>query len=194
MALYSIKPIVLWSLVGGLAVSVALAAKLVVDNRQLAGSVDQLTGQLAKTQDTIAGQTDQITSLEADLNDLETQLTQAEQDVTRLQVEQAGFRRSNAQLAQQVAQLTQDNDAMRAKLSSIQDLKAAIRQVKAQLRGEQWQRWLARVQARRIEDQVRLSQGNRGYLVRDRVSTVASTVADKAGAKLHVRVLEPQLE
>lgn len=190
----TVKPVVLWSLVGGLAVSVALAAKLGVDNRQLAGSVDQLTHQLTAAQETIAGQTDRISSLQTDLDGLETQLAQAEQEVTRLHAEQADFRQANAQLAQQVAQLGQDNDAMRAKLSSIKELKIAIRQVKAQLRAEQWQRWLARLQAHRIEDQVRFAQGNRGYLVRDGVSTVASTAADKAGAKLHVRVLEPQLE
>ena len=46
--------------------------------------------------------------------------------------------------------------------------------------------WRARAEAQRVEDQRRLAEGNRGYVVREGQPTVGGATT------LHVRVLEPQ--
>ena len=186
---------ILWVLVVGVLVTGALAVKVQRDNRKLASAYaqiqatldrvaqerSQLNEELAQARQTLEGQAD-------DLSHLQTRLAQAEQELKRLEGDYAQLRETNTGLSQQLSLAAQEKQALEAKLSSLKELRAAIREVKRKVAQERWEAWLGRIQTQRASDQDRLAQGNRGYLIRDGASTAGSS------AKLLIRVLDPQTQ
>ncbi len=202
----SIGRILILVLIVAVVASWILTFKTERDKRRLASALEQaqasvdaleqerlqLSGDLAQVSETLTGRDSQLESIQAELNGLKDQLHDAVQEIARLQTEQSGMYVRQASLTEQLDTANLDRDAMRAKLSSIKELKAAILTVKHHLREQRHQVWLAKAEAQRAEDQQRLAQGNRGFVVRDGSSTLA--VAPRLGTKLQVRVLEPQSE
>lgn len=176
----------LWVLVVATVVSGGVAIKLTLDKRKL--SADYASAQ--RTLAELDHELDETRSIAEDqsteLDHLQARLSQAEQEVRRLEFEQKGFRQANAGLLQQLASVSQEKQLLEEKLHSIRELRLAIRNVNQQLWAKRRQQWLAKVDAQRAEDERRLAGGNRGYLVRDGVTTLRSAT------KLQVRVLDPQ--
>lgn len=186
---------ILWILASGVVVISALAIKVEVDKRKLASAYAQaqalaaqldqerahLSQELAQSRETLESQANDLTHLQAELATLETHLTQTEQELSNL-------KQTNESLFAQLTQTTQEKQALEARLSSLKELKLAIRAVRQQLWQQRWEAWLAKQETQRAKDRERLAQGNRGFLVAHGLSTVGSKT------RLQVRVLEPQTQ
>lgn len=188
-----VRPVVFWVLAVGLAVSAALAAKLTFDKRRLASAytqarteVAQLSQEVVQARQTIDTKAGELATLEQELVRIQSLLKVADQDIIRLQQEQMALKEENQTLNERLAAAAAEQQALQARLASLKELRIAIRDVKARLRRERWEVWLARVQAQRAEDQQRLAKGNRGFVLRNGVPTIGSPT------RLQVRVLEPQ--
>ena len=206
MADKSATPFVWWLLVGALGISSVLAVRGELSRRRVASAYQQTKTALSQMEQErdrmeqerdrlnqeLAGARHTLDDQASQLESLQTQLTQAERDAGHLRLEQARLQQANTSLTEQLATTTQANAALEAKLSSIQALKVAIRELQhkrwqAFWHGR-WDSWIARVQAQRALDQQQLTQGNRGLLVRNGMSTVGSRTT------LQVRVLDPQTQ
>ena len=146
---------------------------------QLQAERTHLSEELTGAHQTIEQQSSTMANIQQELKQLGDRLAQTTNELTALQ-------QAHQQLQRSQASLLAEKQQLEAKLSSIQELKLAIRDVKRKLRDERLAAWQAHVEAMKAADQRRLALGNRGYLVRDGVPTVG------ARASLHVRVLEPQ--
>ena len=194
--------IILIILTIGLVVSIVIATKAEHDKRQLGDAYARAQAMLAELEQeraTLSHELDQarqvVESQAADLGVLHNELTglqarlrDAEQEITRLQTEHLQLEASNTSLRDHLELTTAEKQALEVRLSSIKELKLAIRSVKQKLRRERWESWLAYVHVRREEDQRELARGNRGFVVRDGAPTIGSS------SKLQVRVLEPQAQ
>ncbi len=152
----------------------------------------QLSDEVWVNKKLLAEQDEELTGLQAELSSLQTKLADAHQEINRLHTEQVALIDHHQGLTERLAVVTQENQRLEAKLSSIKELKSAIRVVRARLQDEQHQARLAMIQHQRTEDQKRLAQGNRGFVVRNGTSTIVAE--RKLGTKLQVRVLDPQTE
>lgn len=186
-------------LVLGLIASALWAAKATYDRFRfqrevtvLQGEQARLSGALSEAQETLHAQTKHLTSLEQELADLQTTLAKREQQLAQLQGEHAQLLASNSSLTGRVELLEQEKAGLETKLSSLKELRAAIRLVKQKIRQERWESWLAHVHQQRQEDVQQLASGNRGYVVRQGVPTLGARAT--VGTKLQVRVLEPEAQ
>ena len=182
-------------LTAGLAVSGLITTKTLLDKRALSSAYtkaqaeltqlqhdrEQLSNALAQAQQTVGEQTTDVVRLQTELTQIETLLERIQQEVVQLQ-------QDNATLTQQASDATRAKQQLEAKLSSIHELKLAIRDIRRKMWQERWQSWLARIDEQRQRDQVRLASGNRGFVVREGSSTLASS----SMKKVQVRVLDPQ--
>ncbi len=198
--------VVLVFLVAGVVVSWCLTLKIERDKRKLADAVKQAKANVADLEDermrlsqqldeaelAMQGQSAKMTEFETQLAKLQTRLVETEQEVGRLHVEQTMILSSNSSLLQQLSISKDEQQRLEAKLSSIKELKSAIRTVRRRMRDERWQAYLAKIESHREEDKRRLAQGNRGFVVRNGASTLVAE--PKVGTKLQVRVLEPQTQ
>lgn len=182
-----------WWLVGGLLVSAALATKFALDKRTLKSAYTQARAQIAQLQEERTSLSQELATAKQTLDTQAGELTALEQELSRIQSRLALADREMAQLQEesrtlndQLASATADKRALEARLSSLTELKGAIREVKARLRRERRQAWVAYVNARRAEAQRQLAKGNRGYVIRNGMPTLGSPT------KLQVRVLELQ--
>ena len=187
--------LVLWVLVIGLLVTGALAVmagrdrhRLTTALTQLEAERTQLSEELAAAHQTVESQTTDLAHLQAELASLQASLEDAELEVRRLQVEQASLQQANEGLSARLDVAQQENQAIEARLSSLKELKLAIREMKRKLWRQRWQAWLDRVQIARTKEHDQLVQGNRGFVIRNGIPTLGSVT------KLQVRVLEPQTE
>ncbi len=166
-----------------IAASYAKASRLV---EQLQGEHKQLTDQLVNARQTVEGQAGRIGSLEQDLQNVDQQLKETLTELAALQREHDELRRNHATLTEQFDAVAAERQQLERKLSSLKELKLAIREVRRQMWNQRWVAWRARMEAQRQADVDRLASGNRGYLVRNGMSTV------RASSQLQVHVLEPQ--
>ena len=199
MATRTISRVAFRLLVLGFIVSALWAAKATYDRSRfqrevagLQGEQARLSGALSQAQETLHAQTERLTGLEQDLADLQVTLTQRERQLAQLQEEHAQVLASHTSLTGRVELLEQDKAGLEAKLSSLKELRSAIRLVKHKIRQERWESWLAHVRQQRQEDVQQLAGGNRGYVVRQGSSTLGARAA--VGTKLQVRVLEPEAQ
>jgi chromosome segregation ATPase len=193
-------------LVVGLIASWVMTYRTDHDNRRLSAALDQahtsiveleserqrLEQELAQASETVQGQDVKIGLLQAELTDLEGLFTDAEQEIGRLQAEQSAMLARNQDLTNEFALADQERTEMRTKLSSVKELKLAIKSVRRELRQQRRQVWLAKIEAQRARDQQLVASGNRGFVVRNGASTLAAS--PRLRTRLQVRVLEPQAE
>lgn len=189
------RPTVLWLLAIGMLVTGGLAVKVELDKRRLVADYRQtqesllqiqieraaLSQQLDDVRRTVETQTTDLSRMQQELARLQTTLQQAELELVQLRTATAQWQEANAQLTEEKAMLE-------AKLSSINTLKIAIRDLRHQMWRERWQAWVARLQQQRAASQTVLAQGNRGFVVRNGVSTLGAVT------KLQVRVLDPEAQ
>jgi chromosome segregation ATPase len=153
---------------------------------QLQAEREQLSAELGSAQETIEGQTTDLAGLQSELQRVKDELDQSVAELSSLQQSHEQLRQRDASLSSQLGSLMAEKAQLEAKLSSITELRLAIREVTRQIWNERWAAWRARAQALKEEDQRRLAAGNRGYLVREGLPTLG------ASRRLHVNVLEPQ--
>ncbi len=182
-------------LTGGLVASGAFAVKVGVDKQRLSTTVTELeqerarlSEQLATALHTIDDQASALTQLQDQLTGLQARLKQTEDEVQLLQANYLQLRQEHAGLQQELATTTHAKAVLETKLSNLHDLKAAIRTVKHEMWQRRLQAWMAHLDEQRAQDQQELARGNRGFVVRDGVSTIGAL----GHTKLQVRVLEPQ--
>lgn len=193
------QPLVWWALIGALLISsgVALTSELskrraLAHSRQTAARLSEVEQERDRLNQELGGIRQSMQEQAGRLAQLQAELSRTEQEVNRLRLDYARLQQSNTTLNAQLADATQTTAALEAKLSSIQGLKLAIRELRSRqwrsfLAGN-WQRWMARAHAQRARDERQLAHGNRGLLVRNGISTIGSRTT------LQVRVLEPQSE
>lgn len=195
----SAKPLVWWALIGALLVSTILALtgessrrRALADYRNTAERLseveqerDHLNQELGSIRQSMAEQTGKLARLQAEL-------THAEQEASRLRLDYARLQQSNAGLTTQLSDAVQAKAALEATLSSVKNLKQAIRELRSQHWHSFWaghrQRRLARAHAQRALDEGQFAHGNRGLLVRNGLPTTGLRPT------LQVRVLDPQTE
>lgn len=153
---------------------------------QLEQEHTNLSGELSLASRTMTGQAVDISSLQQQLARVEDNLQQTVSDLAILRQEHRQLRQENASLTDQLASVSDERAKLQARLSSIKELRLAIRDVKQRMHDERWVAWRARAQTQREADERQLALGNRGYLVRDGESTTGSA------ARLRVHVREPQ--
>ena len=147
--------------------------------QQLETERAHLNDELVGAHETIEKQTGDLANLQQELKDLGARLERTTTELTSLQREHEQLRQSNASLATEKQQLE-------AKLSSIKELKLAIRGVKRKMGEERRAAWQVHIQEMKVADTQRLASGNRGYLLRNGTPTAGSH------ATVKVHVLEPQ--
>jgi len=131
-------------------------------------------------------QTQQLAQVQSELDVVQQELERTVGQLASLQQEHATLVDEHAAMNSQLAAVEEDKRQLEAKLSSLKELKLAIKDVKRKMWAQRWVRWRARAEAQRQADQERLAAGNRGYVVRDGTSTLVGPT------KLQVHVLEPQ--
>lgn len=156
--------------------------------KELEGERTHLSDQLADSRETVAGQADGLANLQHELEGVETELQQTQGALSALEREHQELLQQHTASTERLGVVEEEKRQLEAKLSSLKELKLAIKNVKRTIWNERWATWRARIQAQHIADQERLASGNRGYVVRDGASTLVSP------SRLQVHVLEPQLQ
>ena len=153
---------------------------------QLQAERAQLSAELSSAKEMVEGQAEDLTTLQSELTQVKEQLDQNLAELTSLQQSHEQLRRHDASLSAQLSSVMTEKAQLEAKLSSIKELRLAIREVRRKIWSERWAAWRARAQVQYEEDLRELAAGNRGYLVRDGLPTLGAI------RPLHVNVLEPQ--
>ena len=152
---------------------------------QLEATHQQLAQELDQTKAASSLTATEIGRLQHQRSQLETELGWLSQNLGELKQAYLRVRDERDALQNRVQVLEQQQAALEQRLTSIPELRKAIRQAaqaQAKQRREQRSQWLARL---RDADQQALQHGNRGYVVRDGHPTLA-------GSRLSIRVLPPE--
>jgi chromosome segregation ATPase len=156
--------------------------------QQLTEERTQLSTELASAKQSIEQQAGQNTNLQQELQAVQAKLDQSTKQVAALQQERQEMAQENAKLSSDLDAAMAEKQQLEAKLSSIKELKLAIKDVRRQMWAKRMSNWRARAERFKETDRERLAQGNRGFIVRDGQTTIGSS------PRLHVHVLEPQAE
>ena len=191
--------VILIALLTALAVSLWRTVSVERDKRALSHSYEQaqqlvaqltqerthLNTELTEAKQTVETQAGSLSNLELELGNVQAKLTTAATQIASLQHEHEQMRGQNASLTARLDSAMADKAALEARLSSLKELKLAIRDVRQKLWNERWADFRARVYAQRERDQEQLASGNRGFVVKQGRSTLGSS------PRLQVHVLEP---
>ena len=139
----------------------------------------ELDAELGGARETIEGQSGELASLHKELEDVRMRLVHTSSELTSLQ-------HAHSSVVSELSVVKAQKQELEAKLSSIKELKLAIRDIRGKVWQQRWVAWRARAQAQQERDRQLLASGNRGFVVREGASTLGSST------KLHVRVLEPE--
>ena len=161
----------------------AEASKMVEDLKQ---ERTQLNTQLVDARQTVEGQAGRITNLQAELQNVDNHLKESLAELSALKLEHEELAKSHAALKEQFQFVEAEKKQLEFRLSSLVELKKAIKVVKREVWNQRLAAWRERIQAQHEEDLRELASGNRGYMVRNGTSTA------KASSQLQVHVLEPQ--
>lgn len=146
----------------------------------------QLSAELDSAKQMIEGQATDLSGLQGELARVKDELDQGLSELTALQQQHEELRAHDSSLVTQLSSVMTEKAQLEAKLSSLKELRLAIREVKREIWSDRWAAWRARARAQQEEDQRELAAGNRGFLVHEGLPTLGSS------RRLHVNVLEPQ--
>lgn len=158
--------------------------------KRLSEEREHLTDQMTSASHVIEEQVGSMASLQAELERTQDRFQVASAELAQLQQEYATLRDRDTSLTAQLDEAVNEQQQLEAKLSSLHDLRLALRDVKRKIWQQRWAAWRARLDALKVarseeSDQV-IAGGNRGYVVRDGRPTLG------VRPTLHVHVLEPQ--
>ncbi|MBI2094447.1 MAG: hypothetical protein HYT88_06990 [Candidatus Omnitrophica bacterium] len=161
---------------------------------QLQSEREQLSDHLVEVSRAVEGQVGDMSALQGELDNVQEQLDIAARELASLQRENQQLSREHAAATGQVSALEAERERLEARLSSLKELRLAMREVKHKIRSERWasvwgawEALRASLQSKRTEDH--LVSGNGGFVVKDGASTIGAS-----GPRLHVHVLEPQVQ
>ena len=154
--------------------------------RQLQEERTQLDGELTDVRQVVNTQSGEIKGLRQEVADMRRRMEGTATELAALKQEHKTMREREAQLEKELSATVAEKQELEAKLSSLKELRLAIKDVKRKMKSERQAAWRSRVQALRQADQELLASGNRGFIVRDGLPTLGSNV------RLHVHVLEPE--
>ena len=146
----------------------------------------QLNTQLVEARQTVEGQAGRISNLQEELGNVDKQLKETIAEMAALKREHEELAKSHSTLSEEFGVVNEEKKRLEFKLSSLSELKKAIRLAKKELWNQRWASWRQYLQVRLEADKELLASDNRGFLVRNGASTA------KASSQLQVHVLEPQ--
>ena len=122
------------------------------------------------------------------LQEAKTELDHTVHNLASLQRDHDELRARHASLSSELDMLRRDHQQLQERLTSIKSLRLAMNELKQQLRERRRPALAPRVREMKPADEEQLALGNRGYVVRQGLSTLAKGNS----VRLHVHVLDPQ--
>ena len=191
--------------VGGVFLTLGTAAvvlwmrSLQWENRQLQAIVEQrntvinqlsqeeaeLKLDLTTAQQHLADTATEVARLDQVAQGFGQQVAQMSGEVNRVQRSYEQVRQEREELLQRVLDLETERMLLLRRLSSIDELRLAIREAIDSRKSERQARWISLVRAQRMADVQELADGNRGYLVKDGRPTLGNST-------VFIRVHEPE--
>jgi len=112
--------------------------------------------------------TDKLTQLDLDLQNSQKTIEQLTSQIALSQAENTALREEKDKLTLELTQVSQEIDTLKARLSSIPELKKAIKEAKMQIPK-------VKAMIREITRKRRIIEGNRGFLIKNGMSTFPIT-------------------
>ena len=131
----------------------------------------KVNAELAATESELSTAKTNTERLQSQLTDAQTHLGQLETQLTSLQQAQQQLVQEKTELTGQVASLSQQKSVLEQRLGSLVELHKAIREVKQRIHEEWVKTRLAQIEEFKRQDQERLRNGNRGFLVKNGTPT-----------------------
>ena len=152
---------------------------------QLAQEETQLKLELATAQQHLMDTANEVARLDQVAQGFGQQVAQLSGEVGRVQASYDQVRQEREELLQRVMDLETERMLLMRRLSSIDDLRLAIREAIETRKSERQAHWLSLIRAQRIADAQELANGNQGYMVRDGRPTLSNTT-------VFIRVHDPE--
>ena len=157
------------------------------DAQQMAQQLEEertlLSRDLSDANQTIEGQSEDLQRAREAVRQVKARLDQTVIALATLQ-------QQHAQLRDHATALEAEKQQLEARLSSLKELKVALRDLTRHLQQQRWAAWRAGLKRRGVQakenGETRLAVGNHGYLIRNGVPTLGSSV------RMRVQVLDPQ--
>lgn len=130
---------------------------------------DEVSRKNALLKEYLRAGNDKVRKLDSQFKEATLRADQLNSQVALLKTENVALRNDNEELKVKAVTLTQENDQLKVRLSSMEELKMAIRELKIKARR-------AAVVIKEKVESARVAIGNRGYLVKDRRSTYPAKV------------------
>jgi chromosome segregation ATPase len=153
---------------------------------QLQEERSTLAAELGGARQTITSHEATITSLQQELQLVSTKLDDTAIQLAALRQDHEQLQQEHQTMAGDMQALETQKVALEQRLSSLKELRLAIRDVKHHLWLQRLASWQARINTQNELDHQQLAAGNRGYVIRKGQSTLGATT------KLQVHVLEPE--
>ena len=118
--------------------------------------------------DELKTNTDKLTQLDVDLQNSQKTIEQLTSQIALSQAENTALREEKDKLTLELAQISQGRDTLKARLSSVPELKKTIKEVKVQIRK-------TKVMMREITKKRRVIEGNCGFLIKNGKTTFPIT-------------------
>jgi predicted RNase H-like nuclease (RuvC/YqgF family) len=118
--------------------------------------------------DELKANTDKLTQLDVDLQNSQKTIEQLTSQIALSQAENTALREEKDKLTLELTQVSQERDTLKARLSSIPELKKAIKEAKMQIPK-------VKAMIREITRKRRIIEGNRGFLIKNGMSTFPIT-------------------
>ena len=118
--------------------------------------------------DELKTNTDKLTQLDLDLQNSQKTIEQLTSQIALSKAENTALREEEDKLALELTQVSQERDTLKARLSSIPELKKAIKEAKMQIPK-------VKAMIREITRKRRIIEGNRGFLIKNGMSTFPIT-------------------
>jgi len=118
--------------------------------------------------DELKANTDKLTQLDADLQNAQKTIEQLTSQIALSKAENTALREEKDKLTQDLTQISQERDTLKARLSSIPELKSTIKEVKIQMHK-------TKVLMREVTRKIRVIEGNRGFLMKNGKTTYPIT-------------------
>ena len=152
---------------------------------QLAQEETQLKLELTTAQQHLMDTANEVARLDQVAQGFGQQVAQLSGEVGRVQASYDQVRQEREELLQRVMDLETERMLLMRRLSSIDDLRLAIREAIETRKSERQAHWLSLIRAQRMADAQELANGNQGYMVRDGRPTLGNTT-------VFIRVHDPE--
>ena len=152
---------------------------------QLGHEEMQLKLTLATAQQHLLETASEVARLDQVAQGFGRQVEQLTGEVGRVQKSYEQIREEREELMQRVLDLETERMLLMWRLSSIDELRLAIREAIDTRRSERQAHWLAFLQTQRVADEQELAKGNQGYLIRNGRPTIGNST-------VFIRVHDPE--